>query len=204
VATIKINFEWSRAFPKAAGESAYEFADGKIWKIGRGVQRYFPLENEQLFLEFAQLDSSPTACVAFAERFGFLQWPARSHPPARFEELNFWQREIKRMMALIRALPTVVRVANSRGTYARVGKIDVLLVPGSGLNSKPVLVMEPGNLLEAMNLQLAQFVAGGNPLLTCQECHQFFAAGRGAKRTISRFCKTECRNKYHNARRGGK
>jgi hypothetical protein len=34
-----------------------------------------------------------------------------------------------------------------------------LLVPGSGLNSTPVLVMEPGNLLGAMNLQLAQFVA---------------------------------------------
>jgi hypothetical protein len=203
MATIKINFEWSRAFPKAPGESAYKLADGKIWKIGRGAQRYFPLENEQLFLEFAQL-STPAACVSFAERFGFLQWPARSHPPAPFEELNFWQREIKRMMALIRALPTVVRVANSRGTYARVGKIDLLLVPGSGLNSTPVLVMEPGNLLGAMNLQLAQFVAGGNPVLPCQECHRFFAAGRGAKRTISRFCSSECRNKYHNARRSKK
>jgi hypothetical protein len=204
VATIKINFEWSRAFPKAPGESAYEFAGGKIWKIGRGVQRYFPLENEQLFLEFAQLHGSPAACVSFAERFGFLQWPARSHPPAPFEELNFWQREIKRMMALIRALPTVVRVANSRGTYARVGKIDLLLVPGSGLNSTPVLVMEPGNLLDAMNLQLAQFVAGGNPLLTCQYCHAFFAAGRGAKRSIAKFCSDDHRNKYHNERRSKK
>jgi hypothetical protein len=200
---MEIDFQWSRAYSKVSSDpAAYECVDGKIRQIGRGVQQYSPLKNKQLFLDFAQLDGSPGSCVSFAETWGLLSTPARA--ASSFEELHVWRREIKRMLTYIRMLPRVVKIANSRGTYARVAKIDVLLVPGSAPGSAPVLVMEPGTLLEAMNLQLALYVSGGNSLLTCQECHKTFQAGRGVKRSIAKFCGDECRNRYHNKRRVGK
>jgi hypothetical protein len=200
VATVKIEFEWTRAYAKTLGQPAYDFENGKIRQIGRGKQRYSPLSNQSLYLDFAQLDSSPAACVGFAEKWGLLMTPAStSNPP--FEELYFWRAEIKKMQAMIGALPRVVRMANSRGTYARVGSVDVLLVPGTGADARPVMVMEPRNLLQALNLELAQSVAGGASLLTCQQCGRWFEVGADAKRTVAKFCSDRCRNRFNYERR---
>jgi len=196
MAVIQIEFEWTRAFAKAPGAHCYEHADGKIRQISRGKQRYSPLANQSLYLDFARLDGSPPACVAFAEKWGLLVTPASSKEPAS-EDLSFWRAEIKKMQALIGMLPTVIRVANSRGTYARVGSLDVLLVPGTGPEARPVMVMEPRNLLQAMNLEMAQFVTGGGSLLICQQCGRWFEAGHGGKRVVARFCGDTCRNRFH-------
>jgi hypothetical protein len=198
MAVIKIDFEWTKAFAKAPGEPAYEIRDGKIRQIGRGTQRYSPLAAHQsLYLHFSQLGGASADSVAFAERWGLLTTPANSsNPPA--EDLSFWRSEIRKMRGLIQMLPTVVRVANSRGTYARVGSLDVLLVPGTGPDARPVMVMEPHNLLQAMNLQMAQFVAGGGSHVPCQECSRLFeAGGPSGKRTVAKFCSDACRNKFH-------
>jgi hypothetical protein len=197
MSTIQIDFEWTRAFAKTAGEPAYAIEGGKIRQIGRGKQRYSPLiSNNSLFLDFAQLDGSPASCLSFAEKRGLLVEPASiSNPPS--EDLSFWRAEIKKMFSLVRMLPTVIRVVNSRGTYARVGKLNVLLVPGTGPDARPVMVMEPENLLQAMNLQLAQSVAGGAALIPCQQCGRWFEAGHGAKRTVAKFCTDSCRNRFH-------
>jgi hypothetical protein len=196
MAIIQIEFEWTRAFAKAASAHSYEYADGKIRQIGRGKQRYSPLASQSLYLDFARLSGTPAACVAFAEKWGLLVTPA-SATEAPAEDLSFWRAEIKKMQALIGMLPTVIRVANSRGTYARVGSLDVLLVPGTGPDAKPVMVMEPRNLLQALNLEMAQFVAGGGSLLTCQQCGRWFEAGHRGKRTVAKFCSDSCRNRFH-------
>ncbi len=196
MAVIKIDFEWTRAFAKAPGEPSYACRDGKIRQTGRGKQRYSPLANQSLYLDFAQLDGSAAACVGFAEKWGLLITPAGS-TKLPSEDLSFWRAEIKKMQGMIRMLPTVVRIANSRGTYARVGSLDVLLVPGTGPDARPVMVMEPHDLLQAMNLEMAQFVAGGGTLLTCQQCSRWFEAGQGGKRTVAKFCSDACRNKFH-------
>jgi hypothetical protein len=205
MAPIQIEFEWTRAFAKTPGEPAYAIEGGKICQIGRGKQRYAPLVgNQSLYLDFAQLDGSPGSCLGFAEKWGMLHEPASiSNPPA--EDLSFWRAEIKKMMIHVRMLPTVVRMTQSgRGTFARVGALDVLLVPGRGLDARPVIVMEPRNLLQAMNLELAQSVAGGASLLTCKECGRYFEAGTGAKRTVAKFCSDACRNRFHYKHRGAR
>jgi hypothetical protein len=201
---VKIDFEWSRAYSARPGAAAYALKDGKIHQVGNRRQSYSPFKLGPLYLEFAQLDGSPEACLGFAEKYGLLCKPARLTGPP-FEELTFWRSEIKRMLASIRMLPSVVRVANSRGTYARVGKIDVLLVPGSGTDAPPVLVMEPGDLLQAMNLEMAHFISGGGQLIPCRNCGLMFQAGRaGGKRAIAQFHSDECKHAFHNAKRRSK
>jgi hypothetical protein len=200
---IAVEFDWTRAYSKSPGEPAYVCRNEKIYQVGRGKQQYSPLKNGSLYLQFAQLDGSAKSCVAFAEACGLLTHPvSMSAPPS--EDLAFWRGEVKRMRSLIRALPVVVKTVNSRGTYAKIGTVDVLLVPGTGPDARPVMVMEPANLLQAMNLELAQAVAGGAALLTCQYCGQWFAAGRGGKRTVAKFCSDEHRFRFNNDRRTGK
>jgi hypothetical protein len=201
---IKIEFQWTRAFSKTAGERAYEHRGGKIIQTGRGKQAYAPLANQALYLEFARLDPSPASCVEFAEKWGLLLEPAKTaNPPS--EDLTLWRNEIRKMKYSIEALPRLIRVVNARGTFANVSKVDVLLVPGAGTDARPVMVLEPPNLLQAMNLQLAHAVSSGASLLTCQQCRRWFEGGRGpgAKRTVAKFCSDECRNRFHYEARKG-
>lgn len=202
---VKIDFEWSRAYSSRPGQAAYVIENGKILQIGERKQSYSPFKfGAPLYLEFAQLAGSNEACIAFAEKYGLLCEPARlSNPPS--EDLSFWKSEIRRMSTNVRALPHVVRVANSKGTYAKVGKVDVLLVPGVGVDAPPVMVMEPGDLLQAMNLEMAHFISGGGRLVACRNCGLMFQAGRaGGKRAIAQFHNDECKHAFHNAKRRSK
>jgi Transposase domain (DUF772) len=86
----------------APGEAAYEYWDGKIRQIGLGKQRYAPLAAHQsLYLDFAQLGSTATDYVAFAERWGLLTNPASSSKLPS-EDLSFWRSEIKKCAATSR------------------------------------------------------------------------------------------------------
>lgn len=194
---VSINFDWSRAYAKQAGEAAYEVKKGKIAQVSRGKQQYAPFAYAGLYLEFSQLDGSEGACLGFAEKWGLLTERAYSTGKLPSEDLSIWRAEIKRMRINVQALPKVIRVANSRGTFAKVGIVDVLLVPGAGLNAKPVLVLEPGNLLQAMNLQMAQSVAGGATLGTCLQCGGWFEA----RRSDAKFCGNTCKHAFFNSKR---
>lgn len=202
---VRIDFEWTRAFAKSPGKPAYKCVSGRIQQVGHGKQQYAPFAHAALYLEFSQLDGSENACVGFAERWGLLTTRAYSTGELPSEELSFWRAEIRKMRIYVQALPNVVRVANSRGTFAKVGTVDVLLEPGTGPSPTPVLVLEPGNLLQAMNLEMAQFVAGGGSLIPCQQCRRLFQAGHGgtgSKRAIAKFCSDKCKHAFHNAKRG--
>lgn len=200
---VRLDFEWTRAYsPKGSG---YEIRNGKITQVGVRKQAYSPFRlGFPIYLEFSQLVQTPEACLSFAERYGLLTSPAQlSKLPS--EDLSFWISEIKAMLAKVRMLPNAVKQANSRGTIARMGKLDVLLVPGAGPDASPVMVMEPSDLLQAMNLQLAHFISGGGSLNPCRHCGLIFQAGRaGGKRTLAQFHSDECKNAFHNAKRRAK
>jgi hypothetical protein len=204
---VAINFEWSRAYSTRPGQSAYVVEAGRIQQTGERRQSYAPLRLGAvypLYLEFAQLDGSAAACLGFAEKYGLLSAPARlTKPPA--EDLSFWKSEIKRMSTNVRMLPDVVKTANSRSTFAKVGKLEVLLVPGPEPDAPPVMVMEPGDLLQAMHLEMAHFISGGGRLVPCRNCGLMFQAGRaGGKRTLAQFHSDPCRVAFNNAKRRGK
>jgi hypothetical protein len=78
----------------------------------------------------------------------------------------------------------------------------VLLVPGAGADAPPVMVMEPGDLLQAMKLEMAHFISGGGRLVPCRNCGLMFQSGRaGGKRTVAQFHSDECRVAFNNAKR---
>jgi hypothetical protein len=194
MAPINIEFEWTRAFPRNPAQSAYEFVDGKIQQTGRGREKYNPFELAEPHLEFAGLDGSPERCVRFANKFGLLTVPANvTSPPS--EDLAFWRREIRKMQGSVRMLPHVVRVGKSSETVARVGAVEVWLVPGP---AGPILKLKPGSLLQAMNLSLAQSIAGGALLMTCRNCGRWFEA----KRSDAKFCSDYCRSRHYYAHNG--
>jgi hypothetical protein len=195
-------FEWSKAYAKRSGQPAYEFRNGKICQLGTGVQKYLPLQAETLFEKFTALDGTPATCVAFAENYGLLTEEAGTrHLPSEY--LSVWQEEIKQIAALKRMLPALTTWGKSRRINIVAGDLKVLLAPGEGPDALPRITIEPDNLLQAMRLQLAQFIAGGGTWINCQneECGRPFpirrARGEGAKRTIARFCSDSCRNRYH-------
>ncbi len=203
VSEVKIDFQWSRAY-STRGAAAYAIKNGKIVQIGQRKQSYSPFTFGALYLEFAQLDATPEACLAFAEKYGLLCKPAGvTYRPS--EELSFWRSEIKRMLLNIGSLPNVIVRADfsSRMVYAKVGKMDVLLVPGPGVDAPPVMVIEPCDLLQAMNLEMAHFISGGGRLIPCRNCGLIFQAGRaGGKRSIAQFHSDECKYAFHNSKRG--
>ena len=64
--------------------------------------------------------------------------------------------------------------------------------------SRPALVLQPQNLLDAMYLQLAKFVAGDGVLRTCKQCGEWFECGATeSRRSIALFCSERCKNRFH-------
>src|SRR5262249_33224748 len=123
------------------------------------------------------------------------------------EPLSLWQREIKLMKATVRALRRAIDedAIPSRGALIT-AELEVLLVPGKP-DGWPVLSFRPRILRDAMRIQLAQSIAGGNAISVCPICGVWFQrGGRGgdAKRSIARFCSDKCRNTFHNKQRASK
>jgi hypothetical protein len=195
--SINVDFDWYRVFSKD-GSAGYEYKGGKIHEVGRGIEPIKPLDiRGELFLDFARLDGSPSACVVFASRWGFLK--LQRFDPERAEPLALWRSEINSMKRWIFLIGD--KTAPRGRSLSSIGtSTNVFLQFGS---PHPSLVLQPAGLIDAMRLQMAKFFSGGNELATCTECTELFAIG-SAKRADAKFCSDSCRFRYHNKRRAGK
>jgi hypothetical protein len=216
-----IGLEWTCGVDYECPPLSTEKSTPVIRQIGKN-ETVWPLDNPGLYLAFANLDRNAGACLTFAREFGLLT--TRGSDGA-VERLDFWQREIKKMKSLISMLGAgddtpggVVRTANSRMVKFKATSIDVVLESRPKLdqrgraipdphnpNNRPVLVLQPQNLLEGMFLQLAQRVATEGSIYICKQCTKAFEAGVGkGRRSIAEFCSESCKNRYHYLRRIGK
>jgi hypothetical protein len=166
-----------------------------IQQKGKGGEKIRPLEmHNNLYLEFVRLDGSARACTAFATKWGLLKTRYGDAP----ERLSMWRAEIKRMKdtlgGLRRAFEEKHPITTRRGAY--IVPLDLKLVSGKP-DGRPSLALEPENLVEAMRVQLAQNIAGGNTLHTCEQCGQPFESGATAKRIMAKYCSDECRKRFH-------
>jgi hypothetical protein len=203
---IDIGFEWTRGLKYERVRAA----DGKlvVRQIGRNDRPFKPLEissETPLYLRFANLDGSPESCRAFAEAWGLLTLQARA---GAAENVDGWKAEIKKMRSLVSSLG--VTRGDPGGILAaspavRIQfKITTLAVSleSQAPGERPALVMRPENLLAAMQLQLAKFVAGDGSLRVCKQCGQWFEAGPGdARRSVAVFCSERCKNRFHYLKR---
>jgi hypothetical protein len=196
--TIDIDFDWTRALD-------YELADSKkglvIRQKGRRSERIWPLKfQEGLYRVFEKLDGSPEACLGFARSWGLLESPAPLRSVAE-EHITDWRHSIQEIRGLMKTL-NINNAPPGIRTRKSISSLEVMIAYSA--NEKPAIVLRPQTLLEAMKLQLAQSVASGNAILTCQQCGTLFEVGAGARRTVSRFCSVTCKNRHHYKQRGRK
>src|SRR6266851_51646 len=209
---IDIGFEWMRGLKYECIEE-----DGtriirqvEVPGVKKRTQLSEPLKHTTmpLYKRFAELDGSADACVEFATACGLLKTRAGV---GASERLDGWQREIKKLRALMTMLSVddqarerneqpggVVRTANSRRVRLKMTNIEVALLSGPsdplGGVSRPALVLQPQNLLDAMYLQLAKFVAGDGVLRRCKQCDNWFECGASeARRSLALFCSPQCK-----------
>jgi hypothetical protein len=193
---LDLNWEWGRAHRYELGTASGEQV---IQQIGRGRDRIRPLGEQRkrpAYLEFATLDASPEACLAFASSWGLLISPPRD---GAAEPLDLWRKEIKSLNRLVNVVPGAIITANSRRTSMKITKLEVGLISGDP-GRHPMLMIQPETLLSAMLLQFAQAQAGGASVRACAQCGQWFEiGGRGAtrKRSMAQFCSISCRMRHH-------
>jgi hypothetical protein len=209
---LAIDFQWSkgRAYEVVVSRgsrskddplSASHVREAMIRQKGKACDRVRPLEvHNNLYLEFVHLDGSAAACAAFAAKWGLLKTRYGDAP----EPLSMWRAEIKRMKDTLEGLRRAFEEKHPiamRG--AHIVPVDVKLIPGQP-DGRPSLALEPQTLIHAMRLQLAQNIAGGNTLHTCEQCGQPFESGATAKRIMAKFCSDECRKRFHYEHRRSK
>jgi hypothetical protein len=152
------------------------------------------LENQKLYLAFAELDGSVDACLEFARAWGLLTQMPKA---GAAEPLSLWRTEIKRLKwGLNNAVPRRFKSANSRRLSIPVGQLNVELIsrdPGR----RPLLWIEPASLLDSMRWQFAQARANGASGRACAQCGKSFEVSTHGKRVMSRFCSDPCRNRHH-------
>jgi hypothetical protein len=160
-----------------------------------------------LYARFAEIDDSAEGCLQFVRAWGLLKTQAAA---GAGERLGDWQREIKKMRSLMAILKATdeqpggtVHTENSRRVRLKMTSIEVALLSGpsdprgNNLN-RPTLMLQPQNLLDAMHLQLAKFVAGDGSLQVCKQCGEWFERGATeSRRSIAIFCEEKCKNRFH-------
>jgi hypothetical protein len=199
MANINSDFEWTK------GQS-YELANkgAVIRQKGSRKEKFRPLDLwPDLYKDFARLDK-PESCLRFANAWGLLKSPARDGAEETFSD---WQSGIRAVRGWIRALDiehsgewSVVRTANSARIQAKIVSVDLLLRSGAP-GTRPMLLLQPRTLLDAMLVRLAQIAATGGIIRECQQCGTPFEVGGNSMRSDSKFCKAKCRNRFNYERR---
>jgi hypothetical protein len=163
---------------------------GSIRQRGKGYDVLRPLyADPELCFKFASLERTPTGCLQFAQRWGFLE---KRPAPGEAESLDSWYCQIERMNASFQNAKGGPLAIPAEGFVIARGEI-VLRPSPDGL----IVSTRPATLLGALWLQLSQHLAGGAALMTCACCGAWF----GDRRKGARFCSTNCKNTWHNAHR---
>jgi hypothetical protein len=200
---IDIGFEWKRAHD-------YECvsARGRKWlrAIGKGRDTLEPLKIETekpLYLRFADLDGSEESCLRFARAWGLLT----TESPTGEEMLETWQELIQAMrktmvrLGVVEESPPSIPPKRGSAKVWKIASLDVLLVgggPSSSEASRPMMLLQPRHLLEAMHLQLGISVAVGGSVRACKQCGGWFERGATeSRRSIAVFCSEKCKNRFH-------
>ena len=164
-----------------------------------------PLEqNPSLYAEFAKLNGSKQSCLEFAQKYGLLiiGHPMNLHDPGKLETLRMWRGQIEVVRDVIwRCELSRTNPAEAFREFGKkdklVGFIELHLSMKSPL-SPLSLDVRAQSLLSAMELQAVQSILSGRRSIQCIECSTPFEIGTGARRSLSKFCSSRCKDNYHN------
>jgi hypothetical protein len=169
------------------------------------IVRRRPLEqNPSLYAEFARLDGSKKSCLEFAGRYGLiladLTYPGQD--PGGLETLTMWRDHIQLVKDIIWRCE--LSRADPAEAFRQFGKKDEqvggveLYLSNKSPKSPVSLDVRALSLIHAIELQAVQSILGGRRSISCIECSTWFEIGAGARRSLSKFCSTRCKDSYHN------
>lgn len=214
-----INFEW------AVDDAGYEFvpanpsegaaSQGQIARRGGKLRLLNPIGlHKSLFMEFANLEETPEACVNFANRFGQLDYPdfGFSRDPGFPEDrlkigegIEFWISNISNLRRLVEehgnGFPfgtTINDIWENTSVF-----ISLLRDEHDGLIK---LSLVPTSLEAAIRLQFFQAATSGRSHIQCASprCEKWFEVGPGGKRKGAKTCSDRCRYDLSNIARAEK
>ncbi len=113
------------------------------------------------------------------------------------EDLSLWRTAGTSLAAVMR-IPGFLK-ANPSNPGGVIGRINLRMVPDG---SHARLELSPPTLFDALIYTAARMKVTGTDIRRCQWCSKpFQTGGRGQKIASARFCSTQCRYDYNNARR---
>lgn len=165
---------------------------------GKRFRRRYPLQfNATAYLDFADLDGSPEACVGFADKHGMLT--GGSDPVG--ETLAYWQRQIRQMRKRVQAWQTdPLTLELGDKNELKVGELDVIL-RASPPDGALALYHRPRHILAGMQLQLAAAVTEGLEIRPCEKCGKPITIGPGHRQSHAKFCTDKCRIDFNNRKK---
>jgi hypothetical protein len=174
----------------------------RLVRRGGDLIPYHPIERfETLFRIFANDVRMPNDVLAFAQKYGSLTVDGLDMnvgEPAYHTVVHAeGMREFLSFASGSKQLLT-------RGIEAQLnplGEIDIAIVLDAETTT-PKLRLSPASLLDALWLQFAQSLAGGNSLRQCEYCGRWFQTGDGTgRRRDAKFCSNEHRITFNSLKR---
>ena len=177
-------------------------AEGRRLVPNGGKQHsYQPLKFfDTLYRHFARIETEDQA-LEFANKWGLLTKRDGSEEVKTFlQEADFFRKALKQSHPSRKKNIPEFNIEVRSPVFANL--TASIIIDASG---RPKLDILPNNLLDALWLQLAQTLASGTDIRTCQLCGQYFEVGSGSKKRLdARFCSDEHRVQFHSRRRSTK
>jgi hypothetical protein len=173
--------------------------DGKL-------RPYAPLKNySKLFEPFSRV-SSAEELLSFIEKFGPLSDEGRD--PSLGDNVVDLLAHAKQMRLLLHVFGTgqkkqIAKILGPKGRpldESHIGDVRATLV-FDPVTQIPRLQFIPRNLLNAIWLQLGEYLGGDPNLMVCRLCGQTFERGPGHRRADATFCSDEHKAEFHSKRR---
>jgi hypothetical protein len=207
MAQLVIEFEWARD-PK--GYRLVEAERPKILRVVRNGKARNPKDNracrplastDLLFRIFANTVTTPEGVLDFVRRFGPLTWDGWDE--TKGDAVNLVIHNADHMRQVLRCsagqkrwwdlpVPHQISVASS---------LDAVVVWDPAMKA-PKWELRPKTLLDALWLQLGQWMIGGAQIRQCEHCSDWFEVGRGTGRRLdAKFCSDEHRIAFNSLKR---
>jgi hypothetical protein len=180
----------------------------RIVRCGGDLQLYQPLKifkDGRLAFDFAEVQS-PEDLLGFVKKFGPLTTEGRN--PALGDNVEHVRWHAGQMRELIRAYctgrnKTIAGILGPKGmplSESAAADVQVRLVFDAA-TKKPTVQLVPRNLLNAIWIQLAEYLADTPDLALCEYCGEPFARGPGRRRGGAKFCTEQHKIDFHSRER---
>jgi hypothetical protein len=217
---LKIGLDWSK---DSKGYRLIDYGRYGITVVGNGGKLVptRPLENDMVFVAFANVDSQPKL-LEFVHHYGLLEQPSydgaygavfdattlaliESRPVIYGEYVEEHLNTARMFRDMLMWIGRKGRASDSLSEWItdqildkKLGEISIELVSGRGFQ----MVLRIDSLINGMLLQLVQKISGGSKFHFCEFCALPFEVGPGTgRRAKATFCKEEHKIKFHSRKR---